>query len=152
MEVGNLVSSEIHYDRSGRSLGSGSVVFEDRDDAIRAIQQYDGIPLDGELNFTFVSSTVGIEINLRRIWLRSGRPMKIEIASTAALGRLGPRRIGVFRNKNIAGGGGGGGGRRRFGKWEFSSLNLREKFLNLLAFVCRRKSKFWQPKSAKRYQ
>lgn len=47
MEVGPLISSEIHYDKSGRSLGSGSVVFEDRTDAIRAINQYNGIPLDG---------------------------------------------------------------------------------------------------------
>lgn len=49
MEMGPLVSCEIHYDKSGRSLGSGSVVFEERTDAHRAISQYNGVPLDGEL-------------------------------------------------------------------------------------------------------
>lgn len=52
MEVGPLIASEIHYDKSGRSLGSGSVVFEEKTDAIRAINQYNGIPLDGMSRIT----------------------------------------------------------------------------------------------------
>lgn len=47
MDMGPLLSCEIIYDKSGRSTGEGSVIFEDRTDAIRAIQQYSGVPLDG---------------------------------------------------------------------------------------------------------
>lgn len=47
MDIGPLLSTEIHYDKSGRSMGEGSVIFEDRTDAIRAINQYSGVPLDG---------------------------------------------------------------------------------------------------------
>lgn len=47
MDIGPLISCEIHYDKSGRSNGEGSVLFEDRTDAIRAIKQYSGVPLDG---------------------------------------------------------------------------------------------------------
>lgn len=90
MEVGPLISSEIHYDKSGRSIGSGSVVFEERTDAIRAINQYNGIPLDG-------------------------RPMEIEIASPAPNRLVENRRVGNFRNNRRMGGGNNAvGGRRRF--------------------------------------
>lgn len=47
LDIGPLLSTEIHYDKSGRSMGEGSVIFEDRTDAIRAINQYRGVPLDG---------------------------------------------------------------------------------------------------------
>ncbi|XKL60802.1 hypothetical protein PGB90_007859 [Kerria lacca] len=104
MEVGPLVSSEIHYDKSGRSLGSGNVVFEDRTDAIRAINQYNGVPLDG-------------------------RAMKIEIASTTG-GRLSDnRKLNNFRNRNV-GGVVGGIDRKRFGGNRNGSFGNRNRRSN----------------------
>jgi len=116
-EFGNMRSSAIHYDSTGRSLGTAHVIFSESASAVKACRQYNGVHLDGRpMKITIdgqnpaaqAVSAAGQRGAFRGTTRGGGRPVKRLSGTPTALKGTGAKR-GVARGRGQTRGRGGRG-------------------------------------------
>ncbi|XP_055331518.1 THO complex subunit 4-like [Paramacrobiotus metropolitanus] len=103
-EFGAIKRAAVHYDRSGRSIGTAEVIYIRSSDAVSALKRYNDVPLDGRpMDIQLVTSGVGASAN------GAGAPRR------RGTGRVGGGSQGAVRGRGARAGGTstrGGRGRR----------------------------------------
>ncbi|XP_065181709.1 THO complex subunit 4-like [Sycon ciliatum] len=99
-EFGQIKKARVHFDASGKSQGSADVIFARYQDAMRALQKYNGVPLDGREMRIMIASGPSQMMSPPRTQYSPGRG-----------GRGGQQRSGYSGRSNAATRGSGGGGR-----------------------------------------
>lgn len=94
-QVGDVKKTSIHYDRSGRSEGSGDVIFARKGDAEEAIKKYNGVELDKKpMRITLVGSALATRSDNQRGFRGSRRG-----SSSSRLRGQGTRRNIIRRRR-----------------------------------------------------
>uniref|UniRef100_A0A1B6LBK6 RRM domain-containing protein n=1 Tax=Graphocephala atropunctata TaxID=36148 RepID=A0A1B6LBK6_9HEMI len=107
-EFGPLQSATVNYDKSGRSMGSANIVFERKADAVKALKQYNSVPLDGRpMHIELTTSDVSV------VMQQANRVSSGGFTRRPTAGRFGRGGAsgGGFRRGGRGGARGGGGGR-----------------------------------------
>jgi len=90
-EFGSLKMAAIHYNAQGKSMGTASLVYARRGDAVKAIKQYNGVALDGR--------TMNLRLEGAQVGAGAGG-----FKNTSPVKRLGRGAVGIRGNRGARGG------------------------------------------------